>query len=299
MAGASGFVGRALVPALARDGEVRSLVRNPQRADALRAAGSEIVIADLGRANDLAPALDGIEVAYFLVHMMGAGGEYERAETEAARRFGEAARAEGVERVVYLGGLGDPRTSPHLRSRHATAVALEESGPPLTYMRAGMVIGAESESFLLLQAIARRLPAVPNKAWLHHRTQPIGLRDTVRYLRQAPKVDAAAGREVEIGGPDVFTHLELVDLMARELGRRPRHRLPIPAATPGVVAAGAAIVTDGNEAVAAQLTLSLVGDTVVRDPSGAALFEIVPEPTTVALQRAIEESERAAEAASR
>ncbi len=295
MAGASGFIGRALVPALARDGEVRSLVRDPERAGALRAAGSEIVVADLATEADLESALDGIDVAYFLVHMMGAGGEYERAETAAARRFAAAARAAGVGRLVYLGGLGNPRTSPHLRSRHATARALEEAGPPLTYMRAGMVIGAESESFLLLSAIARRLPAVPNKAWLHNRTQPIGLRDTVRYLRQAPKIEAAAGRQVEIGGPDVFTHLELVDLMARELGRRHRHRLPIPAATPGVVAAGAAIVTDGNEAIAAQLTLSLVGDTVVMDPTGAALFDIVPEPTSVALQRAIEQSERAAE----
>ncbi len=295
MAGASGFIGRALVPALVRDGEVVSLVRDPGKAESLRAAGSDVAIVDLAEGDGLGEAMDGIEVAYFLVHMMGAGGEYEKAETEAARRFGAAATSAGLRRVVYLGGLGDPRVSPHLRSRHATALALTDTGPALTYMRAGMVIGAESESFRLLRSIAQRLPVVPNKAWLRNRTQPIGLRDTVRYLRQAPKIAAAAGREVEIGGPDVLTHLELVDLMARELGRRPRHRLPIPAATPGVVAAGAAIVTDGDEAVAAQLTLSLVADTVVEDPTGAALFDIEPEPTSVAMQRAIEELERASE----
>ena len=212
-------------------------------------------------------AMDGVDVAYFLVHMMGDGAEYEEAETAAARRFGSASTQAGVGRVVYLGGLGNPETSPHLRSRHATAAALAETGPPLSYVRAGMVIGAESESFRLLRSIAERLPAVPDKSWLHHQTQPIGLRDAIRYLRQAPLVEAAAGREIEIGGPDVLSHLELVDLMARELGRRPRRRLSIPVATPGMVAAGAAIVTDGDAAIAAQLTLSLVADTIVEDPS--------------------------------
>ncbi|MDX6637387.1 MAG: hypothetical protein QOJ01_898 [Solirubrobacterales bacterium] len=297
VAGASGFIGSALVAALASDGgEVRSLVRNPDKAGPLRDAGSEIVVADLAREGDLAAALDGVDVAYFLVHMMEGGAGYEEAETAAARRFGSASTQAGVGRVVYLGGLGNPETSPHLRSRHATAAALAETGPPLSYVRAGMVIGAASESFRLLRSIAERLPAVPDKSWLHHRTQPIGLRDAIRYLRQAPLVEAAAGREIEIGGPDVLSHLELVDLMARELGRRPRRRLSIPVATPGMVAAGAAIVTDGDAAVAAQLTLSLVADTIVEDPSGAALFDIRPESTSVALQRAIEADERAAEA---
>ncbi len=298
VAGASGFVGRALVPVLADGGEVRSLVRDPGKAEPLRAAGSEVVVGDLATGDGLDRAVEGVGVAYYLVHMMASGESYANAEIEAAERFGFAAKEAGVERVVYLGGLGDSEASPHLRSRHATALALADTGPPLTYLRAAMVIGAGSESFRLVRAIAERLPAVPNKAWLHRRSQPIGLRDTVRYLRQAPRVEAAANREVQIGGPDVLTHLELVDLMARELGRRPRRRVPLYGVTPGVVAAGASIVTEGDAAVAAELTLSLVTDTVVEDASGAALFDIDPEPASVAMQRAIEHDERAAEAAS-
>jgi uncharacterized protein YbjT (DUF2867 family) len=298
VAGASGFVGRALVPALAGgQDEIRSLVRNPASADALRAMGSEVVVGDLRSGDGLEEAMDGADVAYFLVHMMESGAGYAHAEIEAAERFGHAAADAGVERVVYLGGLGDPSASPHLESRHATALALADTGPPLTYVRAAMVIGAGSESFRLVRSIAERLPAVPNKAWLHRRSQPIGLRDTVRYLRQAPLIDAAAGREVQIGGPDVLTHLQLVDLMARELGRRPRRKFPLYGVTPGVLAAGASIVTEGDAAVASELTLSLVTDTVVDDPSGAALFDLEPESTSVAMQRAIEDDERAAEVA--
>jgi len=298
VAGATGFIGRELVPGLLADEHaVRSLVRDPSRATALRDAGSELVVADLARENDLASAMNGVDIAYFLVHMMNGDGEgsYEEAEVLAARRFAAAATEAGVKRIVYLGGLGDPSASPHLQSRHATALALREAGPSLTYFRAAMVIGAGSESFRLVRSIAERLPVVPDKAWLQHRSQPIGVRDAVRYLRQAVRLDETAGRDIEIGGPDVLTHLELVDLMARELGRRPRRRLPIPGATPGAVAAGAGIVTEGTEAVAVELTLSLVADTVVEDPSGAELFDFEPEPTSVALQRAIEDDEEAAE----
>jgi uncharacterized protein YbjT (DUF2867 family) len=300
VAGASGFVGRALVAALVGgDDDVRSLVRNPETADSLRAVGSEVAVGDLRDGQGLDAAMDGVDVAYYLVHMMESGRGYGNAEIEGAERFGFAAKDAGVERVVYLGGLGDPEASPHLRSRHATALALADTGPPLTYLRAAMVIGAGSESFRLVRSIAERLPAVPNKAWLHRKSQPIGLRDTVRYLRQAPRIAAAANREVQIGGPDVLTHLELVDLMARELGRRPRRRVPLYGVTPGVVAAGASIITEGDRAVAAELSLSLVTDTVVDDPSGAALFDIEPESAAVALQRAIEDDERATEAAAR
>jgi hypothetical protein len=117
----------------------------------------------------------------------------------------------------------------------------------------------------------------------------------IRYLRMAPAVEHSRGREVQLGGPRVYTHLELVDLMARELGRRQKRRLRLPGATPGSVSAGAAIVTRGDERVAAELTLSLVEDTVVTDPSGAAAFAIDPEPIPVAIQRALDEEEQEAE----
>ncbi len=297
VAGASGFIGRRLVPALLRDHEVRCLVRDPERAAALVAAGAELAVADLSRPADLAESLAGIDVAYYLVHMMSEPG-YAEPEIAAAHAFGTAAKAAGVERIVYLGGLGDDaNASPHLRSRHATAEALRETGPPLTYFRAAMVIGAGSESFVLLKAIAERLPVIPAKDWLEHRSQPIGVREVIRYLKMAPEVASSRGREVQIGGPRAYTHLELVDLMARELGRRQKRKLPLYGATPGVVSAGAAIITRGDDRVAAELTLSLVEDTVVTDPSGAEPFGIVPEPVPIALQRALEDEEREREEA--
>jgi uncharacterized protein YbjT (DUF2867 family) len=294
VAGATGVVGRRLAPALQRDGHsVRCLVRDPERAADLAAAGCELVVGDLAAPrDDLAGALDGVEVAYWLVHMMSERG-YAEPERAAAGAFARAASAAGTERVVYLGGLGgNPEVSPHLLSRHATAEALAADGPPLTYFRAAMVIGAGSESFVLLKAVAERLPLIPSNEWLRRRTQPIGIRDTVRYLRAAPSVPESHGREVQIGGPRVYTHLELVDLMARELGRRSKRKLRVFGATPGAVSAGAAIVTRGDERVAAELTLSLAADTIVTDPSGAEPFGIEVEPIPIALQRALADEER-------
>ena len=299
VAGATGFIGRRLVPALvAERHDVRCLVRDPERARQLGQGGCELIPRDLAReGTGLDAALGDVEVAYYLVHMMSEPG-YAESELAAARRFARAAAAAGVARVVYLGGLGDDHhASPHLRSRHATAEVLAAEGPPLTYFRAAMVIGARSESFLLLRAIAERLPLVPSNEWLHHRSQPIGIRAVIRYLRMAPAIAESRGRDVQIGGPDVYTHLELVDLMARELGRRRKRRLRVFGATPGAVSAGAGIVTHGDQRVAAELTRSLAVDTVVTDPSGARPFGIEPEPIAVALQRALEESERTTEEA--
>ena len=150
VAGATGIIGRRLAPALARDGHrVRCLVRDPARAANLAAAGCELAVADLAAPGaELGDALEGVEVAYWLVHMMSERG-YAEGERAAAGAFARAASAAGVDRLVYLGGLGDdPEASPHLRSRHATAEALAAEGPPLTYFRAAMVIGAGSESFV-------------------------------------------------------------------------------------------------------------------------------------------------------
>jgi uncharacterized protein YbjT (DUF2867 family) len=294
VAGATGFIGRPLVRALiGAENEVRCLVRDPERARRLLQGGCEVVASDLASESaSLDAALEGVGVAYYLVHMMSEPG-YAEPELAAARRFARAAADGGVDRVIYLGGLGDDHhASPHLRSRHATAEALAAEGPPLTYLRAAMVIGALSESFLLLRAIAERLPLMPANEWLQHRSQPIGIREVIRYLSMAPSVPASRGREVQIGGPDVYTHLELVDLMSRELGRRAKRKLPVFGATPGAVSAGAAILTHGDQRVAAELTRSLVVDTVVTDPSGAEPFGIEPEPIPLALQRALDEAER-------
>jgi uncharacterized protein YbjT (DUF2867 family) len=303
IAGATGFVGRRLAPVLVGDGiDVRCLVRDADAETAadLREAGCEVVEGDLSDQGDLDEVMADVDVAYFLVHMMGRETDYAAAERRAAERFATAAKNAGVDLIVYLGGLGDDPTSPHLISREQTAEALADHGPPLTYLRAGMIVGAGSESYVLVRDIARRLPALPDPSWMRTRTQPIGIRDVISYLRRVPSLEAAHGREIQIGGPDVLTPFEIVERAARAAGRTPPRRLPGAGATPGAVAAAVGSVTTGDPAVAAELTHGLSSDTVVTDPSGARLFEDVhPEPLDVILQRALEEDERQAEAARR
>jgi uncharacterized protein YbjT (DUF2867 family) len=142
------------------------------------------------------------------------------------------ARAEGIERIGYLGGLGDRPQSQHLRSRHETALALGEEGPPLTYLRAGMVVGPQSESYRALRYLVQRLPAMIVPAWLKNATQPSAIDDALSYLIGALTVEASAGREIQIGGPDVLTYGEMLDRMAEVLGLRRRPRIPVPLITP-------------------------------------------------------------------
>jgi uncharacterized protein YbjT (DUF2867 family) len=290
--GASGFIGGRLARSMAGDGYcVRASVRNPAASGEID--GAEVVGLDLGGDDgQLDRALEGIDVAYFLIHMMGRSDDYAREEAEAAARFAARAKLAGVSRVVYLGGLGDPAVSSHLQSRHETALALEREGPALTYFRAAMVIGSASESYVLLRSIVDRLVAIPSSHWLDNRSQPIGIRDLLAYLRATPATQGTGGREIQVGGPEVLSHRETVDELARQLGRRPPRRLPIPGITPGVIAAAATAVTKGDAPVARELVYGLATDTVVEDGSGMDLFEIEPEQVSVAFQRAIEEEER-------
>ena len=158
----------------------------------------------------------------------GAGADFAERDARAAANFGEAAAAAGVERLVYLGGLGEPG-SEHLRSRHQTAEILERSGVPLTYFRAAAVIGSGSESFRVVYYLVKRLPAMVTPRWVSTRTQPIAIADVIAYLRAAPGIEAAAGREIEIGGPEV-DHLRRDD-EGDGAGARPPTAGPDPGAS--------------------------------------------------------------------
>jgi uncharacterized protein YbjT (DUF2867 family) len=292
--GATGFVGGRLAATLAERGmEVRCLVRDRNRAQPLEEAGHELHEGDVLDADSLRGAGEGVSTAYYLVHSMGRGTEREgfaEREVRAAGNFAQMAKEEGVERVVYLGGLGDER-SEHLKSRAATAEALAEHGPPLAYFRAAMVIGANSESYRTVRYLVERLPAMIAPRWLRNRTQPIAIDDVLEYLAQAAERPESAGREIQIGGPDVLTYSELLSVMAEVLGKRRRPQVPFPFITPRLSSLWIGLVTPVDAGVARPLIESLASETVVTDPGPAELFDVAPMGCRDALERAHAEDE--------
>ncbi len=291
VAGATGFIGQALCERLLRDGVgVRALVRDTARTRGLPVDELELHQGDVLEPETLTGAGEGIDVAYYLVHSMGRGsdsGDFEQRELRAAEAFARMCSLEGVKRVVYLGGLGENPGSKHLRSRHGTAGALERHGPPLTYFRAGMVVGAGSESYRTLRHLVARLPFMIAPRWLQTPTQPIDIDDVVAYLAAAPFVEASTGREVQIGSPDVLAYASMLDRMAVALGKRPRPKIPVPLLTPRLSSLWIGLVTPVDARVARPLIEGLSTETVVTDPSGAALFDVDPIGFDESLRKAV------------
>ena len=289
MTGATGFIGARLAATLAHAGwTVRCMVRDRSRAGDLERRGFEVHEGDVLRPDTLEGAARDVEVAYYLVHAMGRGarGDFAAREHAGAEAFARMVLREGVERVIYLGGLGEPH-SRHLRSRHETARVLVEHGPPLTYFRAGMVVGAGSESYRTLRYLVERLPAMIAPAWLKVPTQPIAIDDVVAYLTAAPDLPKTAGQEIQIGGPSVLAYGEMLDRMAEALGRRPRPKLPVPLLTPRLSSLWIGLVTPVDAGVARPLIEGLSTKTTVTDTTGAKAFDVAPLPFEEALRRAV------------
>jgi uncharacterized protein YbjT (DUF2867 family) len=292
--GATGFIGGRLAGALSRNGaRVRCLVRDRSRARHLERGGCELREADVTDSQSLAGVGNEIDVAYYLIHAMAGGPGFDERERQGAVNFARMAKADGIRRVVYLGGLGDAGASKHLRSRHETARVLASEGPPLTYFRAAMVVGAGSESYRTLRYLVKRLPVMIAPAWLKTATQPIGIDDVVEYLRRAPDVSESEGREVQIGGPDVLSYGDMLDRMAVAMGRRPRPMLPVPVLTPRLSALWLGLVTPVDTKVARPLVEGLTTATTVTDPSGAEPFGISTLRFDETLRRALQGDETA------
>jgi uncharacterized protein YbjT (DUF2867 family) len=290
--GGTGFIGARLANALSAAGwRVRCLVRDRRRAAPLVERGAELVQGDVLDKGSLRGAGTDTEIAYYLVHAMGRGGGGDFAERErvGASNFAAMAQQEGVGRVAYLGGLGDDPRSEHLRSRRRTAEILNELGPPLTYFRAGMVVGAGSESYRTLRYLVQRLPAMIAPSWLSTPTQPIGIDDVIAYLAGAPNVAGSVSREVQIGGPDILSYGEMLDEMADALGVRRRPRVPVPLLTPWLSSLWIGLVTPVDAGIARPLIEGLSTPTVVTDPKPAAAFGIEPMSFMESLRRALAE----------
>lgn len=294
VAGATGYIGGKLASALLGAGEdVRVTARDPGKARELVERGAEVVRADVLEPATLSAALEGVSVAYYLVHSMGRGsdGDFEERDHRAAANFARAASEAGVKRIVYLGGLG-AENSKHLRSRHETALVLGRSGIPLTYFRAAAVLGAGSESFRTVYYLVKRLPFMLTPNWTENRTQPIAIADVVAYLRDALRVEGSAGRTIEIGGPEVTTYAGMMDSMAEALGIGARPRISVPVLTPTLSSHWIGLVTPVDAGVAKPLVEGLSADTIVTDLSGMGLFAIEPTPVAEAMRAAIEEMGR-------
>jgi uncharacterized protein YbjT (DUF2867 family) len=290
VAGASGFIGGRLASALLDSGAgVRCVARDPARVTEIERAGCEIRQGDVTDFESLQGLGAGIDVAYYLVHAMAGGSGYSEREQSGARNFARMAKREGVSRIVYLGGLGDETVSKHLSSRHDTALTLAAEGPPLTYFRSAMVVGAASESYRTLRYLVKRLPVMIAPSWLRIATQPIAIDDVIQYLLRAPDVPQSLGREVQIGGPDVLAYGQMLDRMALAMGVRPRPKLPVPFITPWLSALWLGLVTPVDTNVARPLVEGLTTETIVTDPSGAEPFAIDTLPFDEALKRALAE----------
>jgi uncharacterized protein YbjT (DUF2867 family) len=289
--GATGFVGGRLARRLLEDGvDVRCLARSGSRVGELERLGAELHEGDVQRPETLAGAGRDVDVAYYLIHSMGGGGrrDLHARERAGAEAFARMARADGVRRVVYLGGLGDPSASPHLHARHETAEVLASHGPPLVYLRAGMVVGAGSASYRTLRSLVERLPAMIAPAWLFNRTQPIAIDDVIEYLVRAGRLGGGA-HEIQIGGRDVMTYAAMLDAMADALGRRRRPMLRVPLLTPRLSSLWIGLVTPVDAGVARPLVESLRTTTVVTDPGPAAALGVEPRSFEEALRRALAE----------
>lgn len=293
--GATGFIGGRLARRMNCEFDVRCLVRERSRAAKLERAGCELREGDVLDPSSLGGIGDGVDIAYYLIHSMGRGAsaDFEERERDAAMNFARAMRAQGVERVIYLGGLGETHHSPHLRSRHRTAQILTEHGPSLTYFRAAMVVGAGSESYRTLRSLVERLPVMIAPAWLRNPTQPIGADDVVAFLAEAARRPESRGREVQIGGPDVLSYGAMLDAMAQALGKRPRPRVPVPLLTPWLSSLWIGLVTPVDAGVARPLVEGLATPTVVTDSEGMSHFDVTPVSFASALRAALAEDDYA------
>jgi uncharacterized protein YbjT (DUF2867 family) len=290
--GASGYVGGRLVSLLQARGHDLVLTSRDARPLAARYPETTVVPADLLDPASLPPALEGIEVAYYLAHSMGAGerGFAER-DRLAASSFAAAAARAGVGRIIYLGGLGDDATdlSHHLASRHETGAELAAHGVPVTEFRAAVIIGSGSASFEILRHLTERLPVMITPRWVGTRCQPIGIRDVLEYLARALEHPEATGI-VEIGGPDILSYGDMMRTYARLRGLR-RLMIPVPVLTPRLSSYWVNLVSPVPAGIARPLIEGLRNEVVVRDPEPASAFGVQPMPFVEAVERAIDRTD--------
>jgi len=289
--GATGFVGSHLAPELVAAGhDVVALVRDADGYDA--PDGAAVVEGDLLDPPTLAPALDGVDAAYYLVHSLRAGADYAERDRRAARNFRAAADEAGVERVLYLGGLGEERAgaaelSEHLASRREVERVLADGEYALTTFRAAIVVGPGSASFTMVRQLASRLPVMVTPAWVRTRCQPIFVGDVVAYLVGALAVPETAGETYEVGGPDVLTYQEMLVRTAEVVVGRAPLVVPVPVLSPKLSSYWVELMTAVPRSVARPLILGLRNEVVADDDAIREHLPVALTPFEAAVRRSV------------
>jgi uncharacterized protein YbjT (DUF2867 family) len=291
--GASGYVGGRLLRLLAERGErVRCLARRPEALRSRVPPGTEVIQGDVLDAASLAAPLAGVDTVYYLVHSMGSARDFEADDRRAAENLAAAARAAGVRRIVYLGGLGEASDlSPHLASRQEVGRVLRESGVQTIELRASIILGSGSLSFEMIRALVEALPVMVTPRWVDRRAQPIAIEDVLAYLAAAADAPVGASEVVEIGGPDRVSYADLMREYAAQRGLR-RVLLRVPFLTPRLSSLWLGLVTPLYARVGRKLIDSVRNDTVVTSPRAAELFPAIrPRGVREAIARALASEE--------
>jgi uncharacterized protein YbjT (DUF2867 family) len=296
LTGATGYVGSRLLPLLEqRDLRVRCLARKPDNLRSVVAESTEIVQGDVVDRPSLDTALAGVETAYYLVHLMTSSADFEKQDRKAAENFGASAKEAGVQRIIYLGGLGeetDPKLSPHLRSRHEVGRILRDSGVETIEFRASVVVGNGSLSFDLIRSLTNRLPVMICPRWLATPTQPIAVKDVLSYLLEAMDLPPGESQVFEIGSSDVVTYGQLIQEYARQRGLR-RWLISVPVLTPYLSSLWLGLVTPASAEIGRHLIEGLKNPTIVRDKKALETFSVRPVGIKEAMRQALEEAQQA------
>lgn len=293
LAGATGYVGGRLLEALEQEGRtVRCLARRPEQLRARVRPGTEVVAGDVQDPASLATALADVDCAVYLVHSMESAGSFEEADRIGARNFAAAARAAGVRRLIYLGGLGGgDDLSSHLDSRHEVGRILRDSGVPTIELRAAIILGSGSASFEMIRALVETLPVMITPRWVATPTQPIGIEDVIAYLREALALPGDESAVYEIGGPDQVSYGELMREYARQRGLR-RFFISVPVLTPRLSSLWLGLVTPVYARVGRAMVDGLKNETIVRDDRALRTFTVRPLGMRQAMARALANEDR-------
>ena len=295
LTGASGYIGGRLLSVLELQGKaVRCLARRPEFLQSKVTQSTEVVAGDVLDRDSLISALKGVHTAYYMVHSMGSSGSFEQQDRRGATNFAEATQSAGVERIIYLGGLGeeDESLSPHLRSRQEVGRILrDKSGAKVLEFRASIVIGSGSLSFEMIRALVERLPIMIMPKWVSVLAQPIAVEDLIQYLTKALELPMRDNLICEIGGADRVSYADIMRVYGKCRNIRTR-MIPVPMLTPYLSSLWLGLVTPLYTRIGRKLIESIVHSTVVHDESAQKLFDIQPMGIEEAIRHALANEDR-------